>query len=136
MSISIHIESKSKLKEGLPRECQFACLCALSKLQEICGQIQNGNITVEELHKIKSSQGQMKRLCAAAAHQDEQTELAFNAVSGALHQRLEEFQTFERNKDCLFHLCNHLHGDIQGNYCSLLIQQFHQNWQPRMHAQL
>ena len=118
MSISTHIESKSKLKEGLPRECQFACLCALNKLQDIYGQIQNGNVTIKELHNIKSNKGQMKRLCAAATHQDNQTELAF--ACSALHQRLEEFQTFERNRDCLFHLCNELHGDdIQGNYYSL-----------------
>ena len=66
----------------------------------------------------------MKRLCAAAAHQDEQTEeqtLTFKMVSNALHQRIEEFQTFERNKDRLFHLCNHLHGNIQGSYYRLLL---------------
>ena len=109
-------ESKSKLKEGLPRECQIACLCALSKFQEVSGQVQSGDITVKQLHKIESNQEQMKRLCDAATPQDKETDLTYNTVSHALQQRLEEFQTFERNKGHLLHLCSQLHGAIQGNY--------------------
>ena len=116
-------ESKSKLKEGLPPECQMACLCALSKFQEISGQVKSGNITIIQLHKIKSNQEQMKRLCAAATPQDKEADLTYSTVSHALQQRLEEFQTFERSKGHLFNLGSQLQDDIQGNYecCNLTI---------------
>ena len=110
---------QSKLKEGLPQECELACLCALSKFQEISGQVQSGDITVKQLQKIESHQEQMKRLCAAATPQDKETDLTYSTVSHALHQRLEEFETFKRNKRHLFHLCSQLHGAIQGNYDSV-----------------
>ena len=115
VNLSNFAESKSRLKEGLPQECQMACLFALSKFQEVSRQVQSGDISVEQLHKMESSKKQMKRLCAAATPQDMETDLAYNTVSHALHQRLEEYQMFERNKRNLFHLCSQLHGAIQGN---------------------
>ena len=108
---STFTETKSKLKEGLPQECQVACLCALTKFHEISDSIQRGDINIEQLHIIKLNQEQMKRLCDA----DKQTDLTFSTVQ----QRLEEFQMFERNKGHLFYLCSQLHGDIQGNYNSV-----------------
>lgn len=112
--------SESKLKEGLPDECQVACLCALTKFQEVCGRVQSGDISMSELHKIKGNSEQMKRLCAAVTVQGDKKEgrqLSFNTVQGALQQRLEEFSTFEQKRSYLSHLCTHLSSTIQGNNC-------------------
>ena len=109
--------SESKLKEGLPDECEVACLCALTTFQDVCGKVQSGDIPMSELRKIKGNSEQMKRLCAAATVQGDKKEgkqLSFNTVQGALQQRLEEFSTFEQKRFYLSHLCNHL-SNIQGN---------------------
>ena len=109
--------SESKLKEGLPDECQVACLCALTQFQEVCGRVQSGDIPMSELRKIKGNSEQMKRLCAAATVQGDKKEgkqLSFNTVQGALQQRLKEFSSFEQKRSYLSHLCNHL-SNIQGN---------------------
>ena len=110
--------SESQLKRGLPDECQIACLCALTKFQEVCGRVQSGDIPMSELQKISDNDEQMKRLCAAVTVQGDKKEsgqLSFKAIQSALHQRLQEFHAFDQHRSCLSHLCNHLSDAIRGN---------------------
>ena len=113
--------SESQLKRGLPDDCQIVCLCALTKIQEVCYRIQSGDILKSqsaELEKISDNYEQMKRLCAAVTVQGDKKgsrQLSFKAVQSALHQRLQEFRAFDENYFYLSHLCSHLSGNVQGN---------------------
>lgn len=109
--------SKSKLKEGLPQECQIACLCALSGFQVVCDDMQKRSISVTDLQKIKDNHEQMKRLCeAATAHGDskESGQLSYKAVNSALSQIMEEFKEFEEHQSHLSHLCSNIPDVVQG----------------------
>ena len=99
------------MKEGLPQECQIACLCALSGFQDVCDHMQKRNISITELQKIKDNHEQMKRLCeAATAHGDseENGQLSYKAVNSALSQIMEEFKVFEEHRSHLSHLCSNI----------------------------
>ena len=103
------------MKEGLPQECQIACLCALSGFQDVCDHMQKRNISVTELQKIKDNHEQMKRLCeAATAHGDseESGQLSYKAVNSALSQIMEEFKAFEEHRSHLSHLCSNIRPDV------------------------
>ena len=113
----ISTESKSKLKEGLPPECQVTCVCALSEFREVCVQMQTRSITVTELQKIKNNQEQMKRLCEAATvngDSKESGQLSYKAVESVLSQIMEEFGVFEEHLSHLSHLCTNIFVDVQG----------------------
>ena len=112
------LETGSKLKVGLPQECRETCVCAVSKMQQVCSELVSGEITMKELQKIKDNLEPMHRLCAAATYQRRRSEKA--AVSSALCQRLEEFEMFEKHRVRLCHLCNELHIGIQGMYMYIL----------------
>jgi len=113
--------SESQLKHGLSDDCQIVCLCALTKIQEVCFRIQNGDVLKgqsAELEKISDNYEQMKRLCAAVTVQGDKKgskQLSFKAVQSALHQRLQEFRAFDEHCFYLSHLCSHLSGNVQGN---------------------
>ena len=110
--------SESKLKEGLPKECQIACICALCKFQDVCDHMQKRNISVAELQKIKDNHEQMKRLCEAAntAHGDskESGQLSYKGVNSALSQIMEEVKVFEECRSQLSHLCLNIPDVVQG----------------------
>ena len=115
--LKLYLGSKSKLKEGLPQECQIACLCALSGFQDVCNHMQKRSISVTELQKIKDNHEQMKRLYeAATAHGDseESGQLSFQAVNSALSQIMEEFKVFEERRSHLSHLCSNIPDVVQG----------------------
>ena len=105
-------EMETKLKEGLPQECREICVCAVGKMQQVCDQILRSEITMEELQKITKDLEQMQRLCAAATFQCKRKKK--EEVKIALHQRLEEFEMFERRREHLHHLCSQLHIGVQG----------------------
>lgn len=113
--------SESQLKHGLPDDCQILCLCALTKIQEVCSRIQSGDILKSqsaELEKISDNYEQMKRLCTAVTVQGDKKgsrQLSFKAVQSALHQRLQEFLAFDKHCFYLSHLCSHLSDSVQGN---------------------
>ena len=112
----MHPESKAKLKEGLPKECQIACVRALSAFQVVCDDMQKRSISVTELQKIKNNHEQMKRLCeAATTHGDskESGQLLYHTVNSALSQIMEEFNEFEEHQSHLSYLCSNI-PDVQG----------------------
>ena len=112
---------KSKLKEGLPQECQIACLCALSGFQKVCDHMQKRSISVTELEKIKEHHAQMKRLCdAATAHggEKETGQLSYKAMDSVLSQIMEEFGAFEEHQSHLSHLCSYIPVAVQGKLTS------------------
>ena len=61
------IVSSPKLREAQSEDWQMICMCALSKLVDVCHRIIYGDILVHELKTISNKEPQMRKLCAAAA---------------------------------------------------------------------
>ena len=101
----------SILKSGLPQPCQEACLCAVSKLEDVAKQLQTGEISVSDLQMIDKSQPEMKRLCDAA---DEVNDKSTQRSQSSLQSRLKEYGVFVEQKHFLLHLCNKIPDDIKG----------------------
>ena len=124
------LAGSSKLKEGLPQECQMACSFAISKLDEVFRQLHMGDITIIDLQVIKKEQQQMKRLCESASTQQTEAsnsvEKSYEATIFAVEQRMEEFEIFREQKGILHHLCKEIHHEIKGILCfsSLNMQTF------------
>ena len=88
---------------------------AASKLESVCTNIYNGNITLTELRSIKTKQKQMKQLC-------EVTELA--KLQKSMRQRLAEFKHFEAYKMKLEHLLFHIGKTLTGKMIMLLVSKY------------
>ena len=117
ISFKMYPESDSKLKEGLPKECEIACVYALTTFQVVCDDMQKRSISVTDLQKIKNNHEQMKRLCeAATAHGNskESGQLSYHTVNSALSQIMEEFNGFEEHRSHLSHLCSNIPDVVQG----------------------
>ena len=109
--------SESKLKQGMPRECQVLCTFAVSQFEQVCIQVQTGDITMKKLQKVQQNMDQMERLCEAASGHGNQSKMSFKTVKGAFQFRLHEFQYFKKQRGYLSYLCDQIHvsADIQGN---------------------
>ena len=112
-SAFFHPGSNSKLKAGLPDECQFACITALSLFQDVFDRLQTHSVSITELRKIKCNLGQMKRLCGAATAHKSSGQLSYKAVDNALSQIMEELDAFEKHRFHLSHLCLNI-PEVQG----------------------
>ena len=112
-SASFHPGSNSKLKAGLPDECQFACVTALSMFQDVFDRLQTHSVSITELRKIERNLGQMKRLCEAATAHKGSGQLSYKAVDSALSQTMEEFKAFKKYWSRLSHFCLNI-PDVQG----------------------
>ena len=110
--------SKTKLKQGIPKEYQFVGDWVRSCLQEICKSLESANATLKEVEKIGESHEQMKRLCQALSS-DEYGNALHRSVETALRMRLEECKMFRQNLEHLFHLYHHLDDKVQGKQRSL-----------------
>ena len=122
----VFLGSESRLKEGLPQECQEACLRALSALQDVCNCMKMRSITVTKLTKIKGRHGQLRRLCEAATAHGENMELSYEAVDSAFSQIIEEFDAFEEYRFYLSHLCSKLNTPkVQGKLINYTIDFYH-----------
>ena len=114
-------EGSSKLKDGLPEKCQMACYCAISQLEEVSRQLQEGDITIFDLQKIKDGRDQMRRLCEAAASADQKKdksdqragEMSYNAMFQAVRLRIEEFKRFEQQQSYLLKICQRINPQIK-----------------------
>ena len=112
-----NLGGSSKLKEGLPEECQLACSCAVSQLEEVSKQLEKGSITILDLHKIEEKQQQMKRLCESASAQQTANmpvEITYERMIFTVGQRMEEFESFKKQQGNLLHLCHNIRHEIKG----------------------
>ena len=66
------VVSSSTLKEAQSEDWKLICICALSKLEDICCRVISGGVLVHELKTISDKESQMRKLCAAAAAPSEQ----------------------------------------------------------------
>ena len=82
--------------------------CAVSKLESVCANIHNGNITITELRSIKAKQTQMNKLCEVTS-KSELSELQKSMV-----KRLKEFEHFEVYKTKLEYLLSHVGKILTG----------------------
>ena len=83
----------------------------------MCDKLNEGEITIGELKKIRDCHDQMKRLCSAVSS-DKAGNGLYNSVETAVIMRLEEWEAYERRSKLLSNLCHHLHSvdiSIQGN---------------------
>ncbi len=102
--------SESVLKEGLPEECQSACVCALTKLQEVSDSILSGDIMMRDLSTITQQRQKFQTLCDAVGVRGKHTICTFeySSVEKNLSLRTEEFEEFSRYKSYLLNLLSHL----------------------------
>jgi len=99
-------EGSSNLRAGLPNDCQLACVCANSKLDEVFVKLETRKVTILELQKIEKQQTQMKYLCEAASIQQNEVSKSFSLSNKAIvKRRIEEFKCFEEQQGVLQHLC-------------------------------
>ena len=99
----------------------MACYCAISQLEEVSRQLQEGDITIFDLRKIKDGQQQMRRLCEAAASADQKKdkpdqragEMSYDVMIQAVRLRVEEFKRFEQQQSYLLHLCQKIVPQIK-----------------------
>ena len=68
------VESNSELKEAQSEDSKLICMCALSKLVDVCHRVISGEITVQELRTLSLKKSQMSKLCEAAAAPSKQND--------------------------------------------------------------
>ena len=76
---------------------QYICVCAITKLQQVCTMICDGDICMRDLRLLCDKKGQMHKLCLAATVDGEsqpRMPLA-DAVITSLKQRSKEYEQFE-----------------------------------------
>ena len=98
----------------------MACYCAISQLEEVSRQLQEGNVTIFDLQKIKDGRDQMRRLCEAASADQKKDksdqragEMSYNAMFQAVRLRIEEFTSFEEQQRYLLNLCQRINPQIK-----------------------
>ena len=97
------------------------CYCAISKLEEVCKQLQEADITVADLEKMEQNSKQMELLCkSGSTRQNESEEGSAGIVSsdwmlGVLQERLDEYKMLQHCRGLLLNLCRHV-PKIKGRY--------------------
>ena len=104
--LNVHVGCDSKLKEGLPEECNVACVLALSRFDDVCRTLQNGDMTVFNLRKIDNNEQQMKRLCEAVTKFAKGEQMTYDTLRSTLLRRLQEFTSFKHCKAMYLSICN------------------------------
>ena len=106
------VVSSSKLKEAQSEDWQLICMCALSKLADVCHRVISGDVFVHEVKTIFHKESQMNKLCDAAAGPSKQKgsgkkgSLAeyvppYDGVKMHLDIRKKEFDYFMKYQDQL-----------------------------------
>ena len=90
------------MRDGLPEECHVACVCASTKFEEICRRLEKGEVSLNELHRIKEKEKQVKRLCETVTGAG----LSYDAVLSILKQRLNEYNYFSSRRHTYLGICN------------------------------
>ena len=101
----IHLDGKRLLSEGLQPECQIACICASTKFDDICVELQQGDVSLHDLQKMKEKEVQLRRLCEAVSGPEDTEKLSQKAVLECLYQRLEEFDRFSTRQQAYLDVC-------------------------------
>ena len=94
----------SLLNKGLQDECQIACLCASTKFDEICIELQQGDVSLYDLRKMKKMEMRLRRLCEAVTGQGDK-KLSQKDVLECLDQRLQEFDRFSTRQQAYLDIC-------------------------------
>ena len=113
------VVSSSKLRVVQSEDWQLICMCALSKLADVCQRVISGEILVQELRTISLKESQMSKLCIAAAEPTKQKDNGkkssqaedfppYDTVKTHLDVRLKELNYFMTYRDQLrkfLHVC-------------------------------
>ncbi len=84
------------LMEGLSKECQIACACAVFKFRDICECVQSGDITMSDLHEMSTHRHRVGKLCEATSI----------TVSAVLDKRVEQYIFIEKRRRAYQDICN------------------------------
>ena len=103
----------SPLHAGLQPECQIACVCAATKFEEVCTQLQEGSISLYDLEKIKTKRVRLSRLCEALTFQTDKN-LSLDSVVAFIDKRLDEFEKFLLRKQAYMEICTWMTESIKG----------------------
>ena len=76
---------------------QYICSCAISKLEEVCIKICNGDICMHDLRLLDKRKGQMHKLCLATTvdGKPQSGMPSADVVITNLERRLKEYEQFE-----------------------------------------
>ena len=112
----IHIDAEVGKESRESNDWKLIVICAVSKLEEVCTNIHNGNITITELRSIKAKQTQMNELCEVTNK---------SQLAESMEKRLKEFKHFEAYKMKLEHLLSRigkvLNGKSMYNHAVLIL---------------
>ena len=102
--------AKKTRREGfLKDECWAVCVCAQSRLQQMCKELLSGSITIADIQAIKAHRKQMDLLCKEN-FPDKPSKLE---VKTAIEQRLQEYIVFKKQLEQLRHLRSQIEVDLQ-----------------------
>ena len=89
-------------------EWRLIITCAVSKLESVCANIHNGNITITELRSIEAKQTQMNKLCEVTSKS------VLAELQKSMEKRLKEFKHFETYKMKLEYLLSRIGKILNG----------------------
>ncbi len=104
----------SPLHAGLQPECQIACVCAATKFEEVCTQLQQGSITLYDLQKMNTKEVRLRRLCEALTFQRDKN-ISLESVLACIDNRLDEFKKFSLRKQAYMEICKWMTESMKGN---------------------
>ena len=97
--------------QSLPEDCALYCSFALSKLEEIWGQMLDGKIAVFELQKVSKNELHMENLCCAVGididikDSRRKEEWSMETVHNTIQQRVKELSAIHVYREKLKYLC-------------------------------
>ncbi len=103
----------SPLHAGLQPECQIACFCAATKVEELCTQLQQGSISLYDLQKMKTKEVRLRRLCEALTYRRDK-KLSIDSVLSCIDKRLDEFEKFSLRKQAYIEICKWMTESVKG----------------------
>ncbi len=99
------------LMEGLSKQCQRACVCAVYKFKDMCDRVLSGDITMSDLNQMITHRYRVEKLCGAI----EGEELSSKIVSAALDKRMQQYLFIENRRKAYTHICGWI-SEIEGTF--------------------
>ncbi|XP_064404373.1 E3 ubiquitin-protein ligase RNF213-like isoform X3 [Halichondria panicea] len=97
------------LMEGLSKQCQRACVCAVFKFKDMCDRVLSGDITMSDLNQMIAHRYRVEKLFEAI----EGEELTLKIVSAALDKRMQQYLFIENRRKAYTYICGWI-SEIEG----------------------
>ena len=99
--------SKPVLQKGIPEQYHVAGTCARSCFEEMCGKLQSGEVTIEDLNLVRNRRDLMKRLCSAVSS-GKMGHTSYKSVEASVAKRVEECEAVRSRIEVFSHLCHQI----------------------------